>query len=277
MVFLHLRQNERLSMQGIKVIGTSGSRSEKSFSTSIQVTKNTCIDAGNIIYGLGEDAKFIDSIFLSHSHLDHIIDCAFLMDNYFSLRNKPLKIYALPKTLEVLKKNIFNWDIWPDFSKLNLQNTNIPSVEYIEIELESSYEIEEGVKLTPIYAEHVVPCCGYMLEKEDNAIVFSADTYLNPTLWQRVNENEKIKAVIIDVSFPDILEDVAKASKHLTPALLQKELKSLNRKVNVYINHVKPNFYGQVLADLEKVGINKEQVLYDGVELSYDGTLISKV
>ena len=82
----------------IKILGSHGNRSEKFHTTCIQVSKHTVIDAGNIIYGLGDKAKEIDNIFLSHSHLDHVLDSAFLCDNFFSERKEPIKIYASDST-----------------------------------------------------------------------------------------------------------------------------------------------------------------------------------
>lgn len=261
-------------MDGIKLLGTSGSRSKSSFSTSIQLTKSTCIDAGNIIHGLGEEAKNINSIFLSHSHLDHIVDCAFLIDNYFSQRTEPLKIYGLQETLRTVQENFFNWDIWPDFSKLNLVGTTTPAVEYIPIELEKTYELEDGVNITPIHAEHVVPTCGFIIKKANSSILFSSDTYKNPKLWERINQDESINAVIIDVSFPNSLQEVAQASKHLTPAMLQEELKQLQRAVNIYITHLKPNFYDAVVEDLLEAGVELKQVVQDGTVLNFNGNIV---
>ncbi len=120
-------------MKGIKILGALGSRAENANSTCILVSRETVIDAGNIMQGLGDNAKYINNIFFSHSHLDHIVDCAFLIDNFFSTRRKPLKIFALPHTIEVLKKNIFNCVIWPDFTKIYLKNTKTPSLQYIPI------------------------------------------------------------------------------------------------------------------------------------------------
>jgi len=70
-------------MDSITILGANGSISKESFSTCIRVSQHTVIDAGNIIRGLGKDANLIENIFISHTHLDHIIDIAFLIDNTF--------------------------------------------------------------------------------------------------------------------------------------------------------------------------------------------------
>ena len=211
-------------MKGIKFLGAQGSVGVDSSTTCIQITEHTLIDAGNIISSLGEEAKNIDNIFLTHSHLDHIIDCSFLLDNLYTERKKPLKLYGLPETIEALKAHIFNNIVWPDFSKFNIKNSSMPSLEFVEIKLNEKYKIEDGIYLTPIEAVHTVPCCGYIIEKGENAILFSADTYKNKKLWKVINKNDKIKTLVIDVSFSNSNANIASKSKHLCPRFLKEEL-----------------------------------------------------
>lgn len=252
-------------MTTVKILGAQGSRSDNAFTTCIQVSKNTLIDAGNIMQALGEEALHVNRIFFSHAHLDHIIDSAFLMDNFFAKRTEPLKLYALPETILALKTHIFNWDIWPDFGEIHLIGTKKPAVEYIEIEPNMRYEIEEGITLTPILANHTVACCGYIIEKEGSGILFSGDTYKNPSVWEMLNARNDIKALIIDVSFPNRFSKIAKESKHLTPKLLSEELSLLTRtNLKVYINHLKPFYAEQTIQELYTVGIEQKSILSDG-------------
>jgi HD-GYP domain-containing protein (c-di-GMP phosphodiesterase class II)/ribonuclease BN (tRNA processing enzyme) len=265
-------------MIGIKILGAQGNRAEKSNTTCIQVSKNTLIDAGNIIQGLGKDAKYINNIFLSHSHLDHIIDSAFLIDNFFAQRDTPLKIYALSKTLETLKKHIFNWEIWPDFSNINLIKTKTPSMEFIPIEFYKEYKIEENITLIPIPSVHTVPTCGYIIKSQNGSILFSGDTFKNPDLWNLVNSNKEIKAVLIDVSFPNKQFQVAQDSKHLTPNFLQEDMTILSRKdVSIYINHLKPFYKKEIVEELLAVGFDKNSILKDGEIISFEsGKIIER-
>ncbi len=49
-------------MHHVKVLGAQGSRSNNAFTTCLQVTKNTLIDAGNIMHALGEEALHVNRI-----------------------------------------------------------------------------------------------------------------------------------------------------------------------------------------------------------------------
>jgi HD-GYP domain-containing protein (c-di-GMP phosphodiesterase class II)/ribonuclease BN (tRNA processing enzyme) len=245
----------------IKILGSHGNRSEKFHTTCIQVSKHTVIDAGNIIYGLGNQAKDIDNIFLSHSHLDHILDSAFLCDNFFSARKEPLKIYALKETIKTLKENMFNWKIWPDFTELTLELSNKKALEFVEIEVDVPICIDD-VTLTPIQSNHTVACCGYLIEKEGSGILFSGDTYKNDRLWEILNSSLHVKSLIIDVSFPSSMDVLAKDSKHLTPKVLKEELSKLQRDdVEIYINHIKSNFQEVIEKEITDIGLKKENIL----------------
>lgn len=262
-------------METIKILGAQGSRSKNSFTTSIMVTQNTVIDAGNIMQALGGDAKNIDKIFFSHAHLDHIVDSAFLIDNSFALREGPLYLYGLPQTIKALKEHIFNYEVWPDFSEIHLVGSKIPAVVYEELELGKKYEIEDGISLTPIEANHTVECCGYLIESHAGSILFSGDTFKNSKLWDLINSNNTIKALIIDVSFPNKLSKIAEISKHLTPQFLKEELELLKRKdIEIYVNHLKPFYNEEIIAELEEVGVTEERVLKDGEEICFKNGLI---
>lgn len=264
-------------MSHIKILGAQGSRSDNAFTTCIQVTKNTLIDAGNIMHALGQEALHVNHIFFSHSHLDHIIDSAFLMDNFFAQRSEPLYLYGLPQTIEALKKHIFNWEIWPDFSQIHLIGQGKPSVVYVEINFYQRYEVEDGTFLTPIPANHTVACCGYLIEKENHAIVFSADSFKNETLWHLINTNTTITALIIDVSFPNHLSQIAQNSKHLTAQFLGEELQQLTRKeVKIYINHIKPFYQQKIIAELKAIGITENSILNDGETIDFETGILQR-
>ena len=70
-------------MNSIHFLGAHGSRTATAQTTCIQLSPTTLIDAGNIMAGLGEAANLVERIFLTHAHLDHIIDLGFFIDHFF--------------------------------------------------------------------------------------------------------------------------------------------------------------------------------------------------
>ncbi len=253
-------------MSLVKTLGTHGSRSQYGLTTSLLITRRTIIDAGNIMEFLGKDAMEVDTIFFTHAHLDHIVDTAFIIENFFEARTVPLRLFALPQTLLTLQNHLFNNRVWPDFSRIPLpKNPSAFAIEYIPIGYHQRYEVDEGFVLTPIPANHTVDSCGYLIEHDGGGLLFSGDTYANSAIWELLNANHAIKALIIDVSFPNRLGGLARESRHLTPALLAEELKQLQRNdLRIYPSHLKPYYYDEIIEELGEIGIPAEAVLEDG-------------
>jgi ribonuclease BN (tRNA processing enzyme) len=95
----------------IKILGAFGAKTQDTNNTCIQINNKIIIDAGNILNSLGKEAINIEHIFLSHSHLDHIVEIPFLIDHFFDKKDTPINIYALGGTIEHLK-NIFSMMIY---------------------------------------------------------------------------------------------------------------------------------------------------------------------
>ncbi len=236
----------------IKMLGAYGAKTLNTAMTCVQVDEEILIDAGNILFGLDKDAKNIHHIFLTHTHLDHIVDIPFLIDIFFESRTKPLTIYGLEGSIENVKKYIFNWAIWPDFSKIPLTVGGENSIIFRVLEVGEEVEIKH-IKLKTLKTNHTDSSCGYVITKGENATLFTSDTYKCQNIWDEVNNNSSINSVIIDVSFPSILNKLASDSKHLTPELLNEELETHLKRddVKIFINHIKPVFLDEIKDEIK--------------------------
>jgi len=258
-------------MSQVRVLGAYGGKSINKSLTSFLVSENLVIDAGNIIYALGDDAKNIDHIFLTHSHLDHIIDIFFLIDNFYEVRKAPIKIYGLKDTLQSIKKHLLNWNIWPDFSEIELLNDNVKSIELIEISLGETYDIDDK-RLKPVKTNHTAGSCGYVISEDGNneSIFITADTYLSDDVTKEMKRNKFIKKLVIDVSFPSRLDKLAFDSKHLTPKLLKETISDIKRDdVEYFLNHMKPNYEDEIKVEF------KDYEFKDRVIFTYDDYVIN--
>lgn len=250
----------------IKMLGAFGSKGHNKEMTCLQVSDHIVIDAGNILHSLEEKALNINHIFLTHTHLDHIVDIPFLIDTFFDKRTQPLIIYGLKETINHLQTHLFNWHIWPDFSSINLKDSNQKAVIFKEIRLDENITIDNHI-LKPIKNNHTESSCGYVITVDNNSLLFTSDTYKCIDIWNEVNDNKSIKSIIIEVSFPSRFEQLAHDSKHLTPKLLKEELKNLKRDdITVYINHLKADFADEIIKECTDLNIllNNGQILSDG-------------
>ncbi|MEF3192348.1 MAG: 3',5'-cyclic-nucleotide phosphodiesterase [Campylobacterales bacterium] len=257
-------------MESIQILGAYGGKSAEHGTTTLLLSDHITIDAGNIMRPLGPLAQLIDHIFLTHSHLDHIADIPFLIDAFFNERTTPLNIYGLPATIEAIKRYIFNWEIWPDFNEINLINQNDKAVLFHSISIAEQYTVN-GITLEPFATNHTVPSCGYIIKKGNNKLMFTADTYKCPSIWERLNNDREIKALIIEVSFPSRFPKLAEDSRHLTPALLKEELSHLSRNdIALYINHLKPVYMDEIRNELAALGMNNiVTILHDNYKIIF--------
>ncbi len=222
----------------LRVLGCSGGIGGNLRTTSFLLDHDVLIDAGT---GLGElsltELALIDHVFITHSHLDHTACLPLMVDSIGFMRDHPLTIYASEETLDILKKHIFNWKVWPDFSEI--PNSQQPYMRYQSISLGETIVLK-GRKITAIPANHVVPAVGYHLDSGKASLVFSGDTTTNEALWKVVNKIKNLRYLIIETAFSNGERNLAVLSKHLCPSLLVEELAKFKRDAEVFITHLKP-------------------------------------
>jgi len=255
----------------ITILGSSGSKSEKGGSSAFMLNNEHVIDAGNLLSPLEEKSAKLETVWLTHSHLDHIIDIAYILDNYYAKREKTLNIFGLSETLEAVKKHFLNDTIWPDFSKIPLENGTGMSLAYHDIEVGKSYPFEEDGTIEAVFTEHTVPSCGYIIHKKDSGVIITADTYSLDGIVNYLSHENTIQALVVECSFPIRMQELARVSKHFTPYSLFEELKPLEGKdLNIYINHIKPAYQDEICAEIEEMkGSWNITILNDGDEIYF--------
>ncbi|MDR1368213.1 MAG: 3',5'-cyclic-nucleotide phosphodiesterase, partial [Candidatus Accumulibacter sp.] len=220
----------------VKVLGCSGGIGGLGLrTTSLRVDDDILIDAGTGLADLSlEELARIDHVFLTHSHLDHIAMLPLMVDAVISLRDRPLTVHALKETIDVLRKHIFNWWVWPDFS--GIPHRGGQAMRYREIGVGENFVID-GRTITALPAVHNVPAVGYLLDSGKGSLAFTGDTESNDALWPILNEIAGLRYLIIETTFPNREKERAVASKHLYPERLADELKRLKNVPEIYVFH----------------------------------------
>ncbi|BDU71141.1 MBL fold metallo-hydrolase [Mesoterricola silvestris] len=236
----------------LRVLGCSGGEAEGSRLTGLLVNGTVAIDAGSLTQALtlAEQVK-VRQIFISHSHLDHICTLPFFTKNIFGHTQVPVEIHALPETLDALRRHLFNDELWPDFSVI--PSPDNPIIRFSEIEPGRTYEVE-GLRVTPIPVNHLVPCVGYRVEDDHSAFIFSSDTAATDRVYEEANATANLRLFITEASFPNAQAWLADAAKHLTPEKLGEELRKLKVDVPVGIYHLTPGDREVMLPELSALG-----------------------
>ena len=234
----------------LKILGCSGGIGGNLRTTSMLLDHDMLIDAGTGVGDLAvSELKLIDHIFLTHSHMDHVTSLPFLVDTVGWMRDKPITVHATAQTIDILKRHLFNWKLWPDFAE-------IPSVEnpvlvYDTITVGKTVDMN-GRKITPLPANHVVPAVGFRVDSGRTSLVFTGDTTTNDPLWHEVNQISNLRYLIIETAFCNAEKDLAIASKHLCPSMLLDELMKLKLKPEIYITHLKPGEIELTMREIEE-------------------------
>ncbi|HET9531692.1 MAG TPA: 3',5'-cyclic-nucleotide phosphodiesterase [Blastocatellia bacterium] len=228
--------------------------------TSFLVDDHIAIDGGSIGFALKpEEMARVRHVIVTHTHSDHTASLPIFIAEAFVSLDGPVTIYGLPEVVSALREFVFNDKMWPDFEKIPLMNGAGATIRFEIIEPRRTVDVG-GLAVTPIPVNHIVPTVGLVVQSDGAAVTFTSDTYVTDELWEVARKAEDLKAVFVDISFPNELAKLAADSKHLTPRLLEGELKKLDRDVEVYAVHIKPTNRDEVIRQLHELGNDSIQV-----------------
>ena len=244
----------------IRVLGCSGSIAAGSRTTSFLLGQHVLIDAGTGVGDLSlDELARIDHVFLTHSHLDHVLGVGLMADSVSRRRagRGPITVHALPETIAALQTHIFNGVVWPDFSCL--PSPESPLLTFAPLALGQRLEVA-GAVIEVLSAAHTVPAVGYAVfapgksGHDADAWVFTGDTGPNPALWQRL-AHLSVAHLVIETAFGNEEAALADVSKHLRPETLAHELAQLRGKPQVHITHIKPGEVTAVMAQIHALNL----------------------
>jgi len=209
---------------------------------------DTALDAGSLTDALPLAAqRRLRRVVLTHAHLDHVASLPFLLENLYG-RSTPLEVAAPASVLVVLKRDLFNGRLWPDFTRLPSKAK--PTLRYRAV-LPGRPFRAGGMSWTALPVDHLVPAYGYLVTKPGRAVLFSGDTMPTERLWAAGRVARDLKAIFLEVSFCDAQAAVAKASCHLTPRLLRGELAKAPERVPVFLYHMKPPSLSRIRREVD--------------------------
>lgn len=243
----------------IRVLGGHGGKALGFETTSFLLDSKLLIDAGAAAATLSiEEQKAVDNILITHVHLDHIQDLAYISDNCFGLRSIPFNVYSHETVKGMIKKHLMNDIIWPDFSVLPTPEK--PTMKFHAIGPEKTLKIAH-YEVTPVRVNHAHDAMGYVIDDGTSAVIFTGDTGPTERIWEVAKSVKNLKAIFTEVSFPNSLQTVADVSDHHTSASIFQELKKMPKDVIVVLTHLKPNYRDQVAKEVESLGDPRIRVL----------------
>jgi 3',5'-cyclic-nucleotide phosphodiesterase len=207
-----------------------------------------------------EEQRAIETVLVSHSHMDHVRDLATLADNRCQQGGAPLVIASTRETLAALRAHFFNDRLWPDFSRI--PSVGSPTIVYRELEPEKP-TVLDGHTVRAVMVSHTIETCGFIVEGKSAALAYSGDTGPTERLWELLRDTPRLRALLLEVSFPNEQQRLAHVSGHHTPETLGRELEKLGperRDLPVLLYHIKPVFQDLVERELAKLHGSNLQV-----------------
>jgi len=233
----------------VTVLGCNGSITGNRRTTCFQVDDDVLIDAGTGAGDLSlQQAIAIDTLFLTHSHLDHCCMLPLLADAAGNFRDTPLTVYALPETLSAIRRSLLNGEIWPDYTMLPT-----PEQPYLRFQPIAPGETVElrGRRFTTLPAMHSVPCAGYRVDSGTSSWVYSADTTLCEPFWQALNRIDNLRYLLIETTCLNANSAAAARTGHMTAEFLAQGLRLLQRPAELYIVHMEAGREDDTLREIQ--------------------------
>jgi cAMP phosphodiesterase len=236
--------------------------------TCFLIDECVAVDAGSIALALTtEQRQKVRDIIVTHPHMDHIASLPIFIDDLFETLKKPVRIYATQKVIELLERDIFNWNVYPRFSEL--KNEFGPVMEYVPIPKGEPFKVAH-LTVTAVAVNHIVPTVGLIVSDGNTTVGFSSDTSETDEFWTVINRVPRVDALLIEASFPNSMASLAEVSRHYTPASLQRDLRKLSHNgLDILAVHIKPAYRQMVIDELEALNIPKLGVMDSGRTYSW--------
>jgi ribonuclease BN (tRNA processing enzyme) len=248
----------------IKVLGCYGSESPGHNTSSFLLDGKILFDAGSLtsVLSAGEQWK-IENIFITHAHLDHIKGIPFFADNIITKnRRHKVNIISVPSVIKSLSRNLLNGSIWPDFTRIPTPADGV--LRFIRLKTGRAIELDK-YSVVPYKVNHSVPAVGYLVVSSMNKRFFyTGDTGPTGDTWKKIGD-VPIDCLIIETSFPNRMKELAITTGHLTPRLLKREIRQMERMPErILVTHPKPQYRNTIEKELDGLNIPNLRLLNDG-------------
>jgi len=251
-----------------RVLGGSGGEVPGQHLSSYLLDDALLIDAGSTTAVLGPRAQQkIKNILITHAHLDHVMSLATLSDNLFGLVDT-IHVWGLPEVIDGLRTSFFNDTLWPDFTRITADSQSAPILSFHEL-AEGTVGRIGGFEVTAVRVNHAVTSTAFFIENRKGALLHVGDTGPTDKVWTLARTKKNLRAVVLEASFPNRLQEVADLSQHLTPRTLAGEAAKLGRpSVPIFVTHLKPQYRKEIIGELKKLKGLRLKILKQGQTLA---------
>ena len=215
----------------IRILGVHNCESLNSSCVCFLIDGTLAVEAGCLTSHLSiEEQRELNAVVITHQHYDHIRDIPVMALNLFRY-NDSVEVYAPSAVCKTIETNLLNGEIYPRFQRIP---ENAPTVRLKAVEPLEPRNIN-GHSVLAVPVNHFGTTVGYQISDSEGKVVFyTGDT--GPGLadcWKHTSP----QLLIIEVTLPDECDKFARKTSHLTPHMLEGELRAF-RKSKGYLPRV---------------------------------------
>ncbi|MFM8803479.1 MAG: MBL fold metallo-hydrolase [Planctomycetia bacterium] len=250
----------------VELLHSSVPASDLQFLVSFLVNDEVAIDAGSL--GLLADLRRqerVRHVFLTHEHLDHVATLPIFLENVYHPGPDCVEVLASRELLDMLHGDLFNDRVWPDFIDLSRPDDAFVRTTAIEPMQPVS---RAGLTVTPVSVSHGIDTLGLVVDDGRSVVAFPSDTGPTSRLWDYLATQDRLRAVFLEVSFPQALAGLAAHTGHLSPATFAAEIGKLPperaRSVRWIVVHRKARYAAEIARELAALGLANVELVVPG-------------
>lgn len=245
----------------VRVVGAAAAVAGHPLSTFV-IDGVLAVDAGALgWFDAPEVQARVRDVLLTHAHIDHVAGLPGLLENVYRLSTAPPTVHGSDATLAALQNHLFNDVLMPDF--IGMSRHLPPFLKVVPIAERQAFPVGP-YSVTALDVDHTVPTLAFVIDDGTSAVAFVTDTGPIPLVLADLIPHPRLKAVFLEASFPNSMNQLAAVSKHLTSAQFLEAARHFPPSVPVYAIHMKVRFFDEIRGELLAAGLPNVRIAGTG-------------